>query len=186
MMFYLLFKWPYFLCSVNGNKNYKLKENTLIIANHYSKFDPLFIQMMFFRRPIHFITSIDMKKGLYTKFVGWVFNAIYLDFKNAYANFKDSIDHLKQGAIICIFPEGQVNKTKYGIRDFKTAYLTMAKNAESTILPIYIYPQLKLFKKNHIFIGDEINYDKLEIYRDKQEANEYIQSEILSYAPSAK
>lgn len=186
MMLYLFFRWPFFLCAINGNKKYTLKENTLIISNHYSKFDPFFVQMMFFKKPIHFVTSIDMKQGLYTKFIGWLFNAIYLDFKNAYANVKDSIEHLKNGAIICIFPEGQINKSKYGIQDFKTAYLTMAKKAESTILPIYIYPRLKPFRKNHIFIGDEIKYDKLEIYRDKQEANEYIQSEILSYAPNAK
>ena len=45
---FLFFAWPYFLYKKYGNTAYKLEKRTIIVANHYSTFDPFFIYLILF------------------------------------------------------------------------------------------------------------------------------------------
>jgi len=174
--------WPFFLYRRVGNRNYKIRGNTIIIANHYSNFDPFFIQLLFINRTIHFVTISDAKRKLHSRFLSWLFDAVYLD--DHWINYqfiKDSIKSLKEDHIMCIFPEGVINPRKYGFFDFKKTYLLLAEKAGSAILPLYIFPELRFFRKSSIYIGDPILLKDHE-FRTLDEANALIQSRIIDYS----
>ena len=179
---FLLFTWPLFLYKVLGNKSYKLKENTIIIANHYSNYDPFFIYLYFFKYHINFVTIIDVKKKIFTRFITWLFDCLYVNYHGINLSFfKESIKILKNNGIICIFPEGEINPSKYGFFEFYESYLHIAKKANSSILPIYIYPELKFFKKSTLYIGENITVEELNKYDDYIKLNIHIQTLIFDY-----
>lgn len=156
-LIFLTFTFPFFIVVVLGQNKYKLKENTIIIANHYSNFDPFLIQLIFPFKKIRFVALKDTKRKIHLKFITWLFNAIYVDQESYDFSFiKSALKLLQKGEILCIFPEGVVNPSKFGFFDFKKSYLFLAKRANSTILPIYIYPRLNFFRKNILYVDSEI------------------------------
>lgn len=77
-----------------------------------------------------------------------------------------SIDALKNNEIICIFPEGTINRTKDTILPFKHGAVSIAKKTNKRIVPFIIIGKYKLFRKsikikflNPIFINDELNIE---------------------------
>ena len=74
-----------------------LKPNTILISNHYSNFDPFFIQMRFLFKDIRFVTLRDVKKKLHLRFIAWLFNAVYVDPSRADVTFfKEAMSALKK------------------------------------------------------------------------------------------
>lgn len=181
MGLFLVPTWPFFLYQSKGNRNHRLTANTLIIANHYSNFDPLFIQMKYFFTPIRFIAIKDTQLKIYSRFITWLFDCIYVDADQITPSFiKTTVQTLKQGGIVCIFPEGVVNPRKFGFFDFKKGYLHIVKRTQSTLLPIYIYPALKLFKKSTLHIGE--SFKMPEDVNDLDDFNTNVMMLFMNYA----
>ena len=178
MGLFLIPTFPFFLYKTCGNKKLTLKPNTIIISNHYSNFDPFFIQMRFIFKDIRFVTLRDVKKKLHLRFIAWLFNAIYVDpSRTDITFFKEAVRALEKGSILCIFPEGVVNPRKYGFFDFKLGYIKLAYKANSTIIPIYLHPTLKAFKgsKIHVLNPIDIKNNTLE----PSNLNAKIQSDVM-------
>jgi 1-acyl-sn-glycerol-3-phosphate acyltransferase len=183
MGLFLIPTFPFFFYKTYGNKKIILKPNTILISNHYSNFDPFFIQMRFLFKDIRFVTLRDVKKKLHLRFIAWLFNAVYVDPSRADVTFfKEAMSALKNGSILCIFPEGVVNPRKFGFFDFKMGYIKLAFKANSTIVPIYLYPALKAFKRSkiHILNAIEISCTTLE----PSDLNAKIQSDIMEVSSS--
>lgn len=96
--------------------------------------------------------------------------------------FKQATKILSNGGVVCIFSEGFVNPRKYGFFDFKASYILLAEKSDAKILPIYLYPDLTVFKRSRIYIGTPVSRQKYGKYTDKDEASTYIQSMIMEYA----
>ena len=182
-LFLLLF-WPFFLYKKYGNTDYKLKDRTIIISNHYSDFDPFFIYLMYgINKKIHFVTIVETKKKLWSRFLTWLFDCLYIDSSSAnMAFFKQSISILKDDGIICIFPEGYVNHRKYGFLDFKASYIFLARKTQATILPLYIYPRISFLKKSLIYIGTPHETEDYSQFDDYDVASMHIQARVMDYA----
>lgn len=182
-LFLLLF-WPFFLYQKHGNTDYTLAGRTIIISNHYSNFDAFFIYWIYGRnQKIHFVTIAETKKKLWSRFITWLFDCLYIDSSTAnVAFFKKCIHILNDDGIICIFPEGYVNHRKYGFLDFKASYVFLARKTQSVILPLYIYPQLSFFKKSLIYIGTPFETKDYSHLVDHDEASIHIQSHVMDYA----
>lgn len=174
-----LILWPYMFSKVFGNKPKSL-QNTIIIANHYSNLDPFIIKSIFRKEKITFVATTDVKKRIWSRVLTWAFDTVYVDSnKINYSFFKQSIDILKRGGSICIFPEGYVNPRKYGFLDFKRSYAMLAIKAQANVLPIYMFPQDKMFKKNEINLLEMVPYESFKNYKDSEELNMYFFSMIL-------
>lgn len=182
--FFLLFSWPFFLYKKYGNTGYKLTNRTIIISNHYSNFDPFFIYLIYGRnKKIHFVTIAETKKKLWSRFVTWLFDCLYVDTStNNIVFFKECIRILNNDGIICIFPEGFVNHRKYGFLDFQASYVFLARKTQATILPLYIYPRGQLFKKSLIYIGKPFETKDYSHIADHEMASMHIQSHVMDYS----
>lgn len=180
---FLFFAWPYFLYKKYGNTAYKLEKRTIIAANHYSTFDPFFIYLIYRKQKIHFVTIIETKKKLFTRYITWIFDCLFIDYKEMNIGFfKKTINILKNDGIVCIFPEGVVNNRKFGFFDFEKSFIYFALKAKAQILPLYIYPEISFFKKSIIYIGNIIPYKKIEEINDLENAAIYVQSKIMEYS----
>lgn len=180
---FLVFAWPFFLYRKYGNKEYQLEGRTVIIANHYSDFDPFFIWMMYHKKKIWFVTISDTKKRCVTRFVTWLFDCLYIDYETKNMKFfRDGLKVLKEDGIICIFPEGVINPRKYGFLDFHGSFFFFAKKTRAKILPLYVYPELKPFKRSSVYVGDPILPEEYETYKDDDIAVIRIQSKIMDYS----
>lgn len=174
---------PFFIYRTYGNKKYQLSRNTILICNHYSNFDPIFIQLKFFTKKIRFVALKIPKRKLFLRLITWLFDCIYVDPDKVNLNFyKTAIKSLNRGDILCIFPEGVVNPRKVGFFDFKEAYLRLGKKTKSKIVPLYLYPDLRPFRKTKLYIGQEIDIDGDDQTLD--ELNTNIMSLIMDYQAS--
>lgn len=181
---FLFFCWPFFLYKKYGNPEHKIGGRTIIISNHYSNFDAFFIYLMYGRdKKINFVTIAETKKKLWSRFITWLFDCIYIDSSTAnIAFFKESIRTLNNDGIICIFPEGFVNHRKYGFLDFQASYVYLARKTQATILPIYIYPRLSSLAKTLIYIGAPLEVKDYSHIVDLDDASMHIQSKVMDYA----
>ena len=180
---FLFFTWPFFLYKKYGNKKYKLQGRTLIVANHYSNFDPFFIYLIYGRKKIYFVTIIETKKKLLSRFVTWLFDCLFIDYNSSnFGFFKQCLEILKNDGIICIFPEGAINPRKRGFFEFKNSFIFLAKKTNANVLPLYIYPALSFFKKSKVYIGDIITPQTLSQYDDLDVASIYVLSKIMDYS----
>lgn len=180
----LLLFWPFFLYKKYGNTDYKLNKRTIIISNHYSNFDAFFIYLIYGRnKKIHFVTIAETKKKLWSRFITWLFDCVYIDSNTANISFfKECIRILNNDGLICIFPEGFVNHRKYGFLEFQASYIYFARKTQAVILPLYIYPQLSLFKKTIIYVGAPFETRDYSHIVDREVASMHIQSHVMDYA----
>ena len=183
LLILLFFLWPFFLYKTYGNKDYKLRGKTIIICNHYSTFDAFFIYLRFHKKNIRFLTIIDVKKNIISRFLTWLFDCLYIDYKSYNVSlFKELINILNNDGVICIFPEGEINPTKFGVMTFQKSFMYLAEKTGATILPLFVYPELTFLKKSKLFIGDEITAEEYSKYSSREEAVNDIQFKICEYS----
>lgn len=180
----LLFTWPFFLYKKYGNTKQALEGRTIIIANHYSSFDAFFVYLIFGRqKQIRFITITETKKKLWSRFVTWLFDCLYIDHNSPHITFiKQCLDVLNNDGVLCIFPEGYVNPRKFGFLDFRASYILLARKTRAKILPLYIYPTLNFLKYNYVYVGDVVTDDYYNQYPDRDVASTHIQSKVMDYS----
>lgn len=168
-----------------GNTKYKLENNTIIVANHYSDYDPFLIYLLYgFKHKLYFFTSERVKKNFWTRIFCSAFNCLYvsLDPTQNIKLLKDSIKILKEGGIIVIFPEGVINDRKNGFIMFHESFAFLAKRAGSKILPLYMYPYIRPFKRNIVYIGDVMDEEKIKSLDDVTTISMVAQSRIMDYS----
>ncbi len=180
---FLLVAWPFFLYRKYGNSDWKPQGAVIVVANHYSAFDPFFLWMIFRREEPVFVTTADVKKRCNSAFVTWLFDCLYLDYatKN-YKFFKDCLRLLRAGRMLVIFPEGAVNPRKAGFFDFKRSFLFLARKTGCDILPVYLYPELRACRRSSVYIGDPVTEEEYSAIPDDLDAVTLVQSRILDYS----
>ena len=180
---FLIAAWPFFLYRRYGNLSRTLQGNTIIVSNHYSTFDPFFLYLNFRKRQIHFVTIIDVKKKLFPRFVTWLFNCMYLDYrKTNYTFFEQCIEILRHNGVLCIYPEGEINLLKFGFFEFKPSFILLAKKTSANILPVFIYPEYMPFRRTKLYIGEPLTKEAYGTYPDAEEAAVFVQSKIMEYS----
>ena len=180
----MIFVWPFFLYKKYGNKRYRLENRTIIVANHYSTWDPFYIYMIYGgKKKITFITIKEAKKRFFAGFFTWLFDCIFIDLESNHVLFiRQCMRVLKNDGILCIFPEGYYNPRKYGFLDFKPSFVFLSTKAKANVLPLYIYPESTIFRRSKIYIGDVIPWEKLNEYDDFDCAAMYVQSKVMDYS----
>lgn len=132
------------------------KEAYLLAGTHRSTLDPLVIGTVTIR-PIHYLAKKELMDipvlGAILKFMGVV--RVDRSTKNPEAK-KEAINVLNNGSIICVFPEGTINRTKdEPIIPFKYGAVSMAYKSKKPILPFAITGRPRVFNYHiKIIIGD--------------------------------
>lgn len=148
-IFYLLF-WP----KIISKKNVKIKGKAVIISNHVSNWDPLFIAVVF-RRHIFWMGKVELFKSAVARFF---LQGIAKAFpvrrgEGDLAAIRHSFRVLREGKLLGIFPEGKRNKTGE-LGRFEPGTSMIALKNDAPIVPLYIKGRYKLFRRMKLTVGE--------------------------------
>lgn len=133
------------------------KKGPIIFAGtHTSKFDFITVGCLTIR-PVHFLT----KKELYDTFKPFFkfMGLIRVDRSRSNPEAKEmAISALEDNKVICVFPEGTINKTDDYIMPFKKGAASFAIKTGAPVVPFAIINKTKLFKSRPIiYVGEPYN-----------------------------
>lgn len=159
--------------TVIGEENIPLDRPVLYVGNHRSYFD---IPLTYVRvpRPTGYIAKKEVEKIPLLR--NWMRNlhCLFLDRKNIKEGLKiilSSIEKIKSGISICIFPEGTRNKVNDTFLPFHDGSFKIAEKSGCPIIPMTINNSAAIFedhlpkmKKTHVIIeyGKPIYMNELE------------------------
>lgn len=98
--------WIIFRVHISGRENIPQDGAFVLVGNHISNFDPVILSFIT-PRPIHFMAKAELFR---TKFTKWLFESVKTikveRGSNDISAIKKSLNVLKNGEILGIFPEG--------------------------------------------------------------------------------
>lgn len=159
----------YFICFPtkfhNKEKIPPKDKSFLICANHVSGHDIVFVALKM-KKQVHFIAKEEIIKNPFIRFFALRLGVIPI--KRGMADTKalhGAIDNLRDGNVVCIFPQGTRHRDKAPeVSEFRSGAGMIVREAKCDILPIYIKPKnyrTKFFRKVDIYYGDMIKYEEL-------------------------
>lgn len=129
-----------------GLENIPAKGRIVLGGNHTNNFDCLLL-ISSTKRVVHFLAKDSLMKGakkIIFKNMGIIPVNRTIHDKQALAS---AINTLKEEKVVCVFPEGTINRTEDIIMPFKIGCVKMAKETDSYIIPYTITGEYKPFKK---------------------------------------
>ena len=140
----------------------KLPENgALLCPNHSSNWDPILVAL---KLPVNYRLHIMGKEELFRyKLLGWLLRKCGVFPVNRGATdiqaVKTSIQAIKQGDNLLIFPEGTVIRDGIGYADglpahAKAGVAVIGVRTGATMIPVFVDGKKKTFHKTRIIFGD--------------------------------
>ena len=186
---FFLFFWPFFLLQIKGQKPEKNINRKIIISNHYSDFDSFFLYLLYgFKNNIHFVAFDGVKKNPFTRLFCWAFNCIYVshDVINDTKAIRECVKVLKNDENLVIFPEGAMNPSKYGFFEFSRSFCFMSRMAKADVIYHYISPNVGLFKRTKVYVGETLSFQYIEECKDDEIAATKILAKVMDLAAKEK
>jgi 1-acyl-sn-glycerol-3-phosphate acyltransferase len=150
-----------------GKENIPQDEPLIICGNHRSFLDPPLIEVTCGRKS-RFLAKEELTKNKFLAALGWVFNVILVkrDSKEVKA-LKESLQTLKTGNCLALFPEGTRNGLEKGekVKD-GAAFFTVKTGAK--VLPVGISGGEKPFKQVTIKYGKPLDFSEYKNNKDKE------------------
>ncbi len=175
----------------------------LMIANHVSYIDWLILSVSC-PRPIRFIFNERYEKMPVSGWFLRLFSSLPVTPSRTREVMRKTSDAIRNGDIVCIFPEGQLSRTGI-MNEMKRGFTLIAKMAESPIQPVYLdsmWGSIFSFERNRYFkkwplhlrysltvnFGDPIPYENatpevareslLQLSRESLDARDELQSPL--------
>ncbi|WP_353894375.1 lysophospholipid acyltransferase family protein [Proteinivorax hydrogeniformans] len=160
--------YPY---KVHGKNNIPKEGKYIVASNHISLLDPIFL-VMIFPKTINFLAKKELFDvpilGGFLKKV----HVISVDRNTIDRNaVRRSIEVIQNNEILGVFPEGTRSKDLEPL-PAKPGVALFALKGECPILPVRIKGPIRLFRKNHIFIGEPF-------YLDRKKGNMKFQAQYI-------
>lgn len=149
-VFYLLF-FP----KIIGKKYTKIKGKAVIIANHLSMWDPIFIAVAFSRQ-IYWMGKIELFKNIFARFFFRVVKAFPVRRgEGDLPAIRHAFKLLRDGKLFGIFPEGK--RIKNGeLGRFEPGTSMIALKNDAPIIPLYIKGKYKFFRRMKLIVGEPV------------------------------
>lgn len=140
----------------------KIKGGALLISNHISLADPMYLLLAIWYRRHHFVA---MQKMFDNKFKRWLFthpfHCIEVNRENvSVKSFRNIVNHLKAGKLVTMFPEGHINIENDGVNSFKSGMIMMALKSGCPIVPVYIKRRKHWYSRLVVGIGEAFDVSK--------------------------
>lgn len=194
----VLVLWAWFIwfrpkmCYISEEAKKKIKGGGLIISNHNSFADNVYMQMFMPCRR-HYVVAANI--AFKNKFIAFLLKSllsIEIDRDNfSLSSMKTILRLLKDGKMINIYPEGMLNENRGTLLEFKDGVAVMARMAGVPIIPTYHMYRKNWLCRARIGVGEPIYLDKLglDTKEKTKEATEYIYQQeykLMKYMTEAK
>ena len=133
----------------------RIKGPAIIIANHVGMIDPMYLMLAIWYRRHRFVCKSDLMESKAGGFWLRMFRCIPIDRENAsFAAMRQIVDVLKEGNLVSMFPEGQVNTGSEMPAQFKSGMVLMSVQSGAPIIPVYIKPRKHGYDRIVAVIGE--------------------------------
>ena len=130
-----------------NKENIPKEGKCILVGNHTSNLDPLLI-ISSTKRTIRFLAKKEIHKGVLKRlFISAGTIPVDRSKKDETAKSKAK-EALKNNELICLFPEGTINRTNNTVMPFKYGSVSFASETNSPLVPFIITGKYKLFRKN--------------------------------------
>ncbi len=164
-LFYLLF-WP----KIIGKDKLRIKGEAIIVSNHISNWDPVFIGIAF-PRPVYWMGKSELFKNRIVSIILKALKSFPVKRgEGDLAAIRSAFRVLREGNLLGIFPEGTRIKTGELSR-FEPGTSLIALKNDAPVLPICISGRYKPFKRMKLIIGEP-----LYLYTGKKVSNASIET----------
>lgn len=158
--------------------------NTIICANHMSNWDPVLVACMV-KSPISFMAKDELFRvpvlGRLLKALGAF--PIKRDSSDI-AAIKLTLDILKGGNNICLFPQGTRHPGENPENtEIKSGISMLLNHSKANILPIAVYTKdyrVKLFRRVYIIVGEIREFEYYNFADNSKEEYQRVSGEIFS------
>lgn len=173
-----IFNLVVFRVEKNGEENIKKKGAYLICANHRSNWDaPILVSNL--KRKVYVMAKAELFKNKFIKWFGR--KCCVFPVKRGMRDIesiKYSLNLLKDGEILVIFPEGTRNgMEKNGKAQNGVAY--MAIRTGVPVIPVGIQGEMKPFKKVKLNIGEPLDFSQYKTNKPEKEILDKVSKEIM-------
>ncbi len=108
----------------------------------------------------HIMAKKEIGKNKFIKFICDKLEIILIDRGAAdLSSIRTTVNYLKKGEGLSIFPEGTRNKADEEIQDVKAGAVMFSVKGEAPIIPIIIHSRSKAFRRNYMIIGKPFYFD---------------------------
>ncbi|MDL2292180.1 1-acyl-sn-glycerol-3-phosphate acyltransferase [Acholeplasma sp. OttesenSCG-928-E16] len=156
IVFSLIFRTKY-IYEDKTNKKRKITGGTILVSNHNAWDDSLIILNAFFSRRLRFLVKKELagKKGRSATLMR-IFGMIFIDRKSLDMDaINASLEVLENNEVLTIFPEGtRVKGEEMG--GFKSGVSLLSLKSKVPIVPIYVKPYEKWYKRRVLVVGSKI------------------------------
>jgi acyl-[acyl-carrier-protein]-phospholipid O-acyltransferase/long-chain-fatty-acid--[acyl-carrier-protein] ligase len=121
---------------VAGFEHIPRSGGVLLLGNHISWIDWALVQLAC-PRPIRFVMQRDIYQSRLIKPFAKAFGAIPIASGHSKASLAEINRHLKNGEVVCLFPEGAISRNGQ-LGEFKKGYLRTTDDVEGYIVPFYL------------------------------------------------
>ena len=144
-----------FFPKIIGKKNTRIKGKAIVISNHLSMWDPLFIAVVF-RRQIFWMGKIELFKNVMARAFFYAVKAFPVRRgEGDLPAIRHAFRLLRDGRLFGIFPEGKRVKTGE-IDKFEPGTSMIALKTNAPVVPVYIKGKYKPFRRMKMIIGEPI------------------------------
>lgn len=163
--FHRFFMKPFFPYKKHGHVENFNDGPYIIVGNHLSVLDVL-LAAVATDKPIHYMAKKELcVKGI-SKWFTTKCEAIPVNRDgNDVRAIMQSMKYLKEGGIVCIFPEGTRNKTKELFLPFRSGATALSIKTHTPIIPMVQVTKIKAFRKQHVLYGEPFEFTE---YYDKK------------------
>ncbi|GAB4245859.1 MAG: hypothetical protein OHK005_11440 [Candidatus Methylacidiphilales bacterium] len=128
-------RWVYEVDAV-GAEVVNSVSGAVLVSNHVTYMDALVLQLAC-PRPIRFMVDESSCRGWINRWLVKTFGAIPLDLKRPDRGVAAACEAVRRGELVCLFPEGQVERTATLLRLSET-YRKVAEGAEVPVIPVWL------------------------------------------------
>ena len=172
-----IFKW-YYKPTIIGKENIPKEGPVIYCGNHRSYLDPPLI-VVTAGRHVRFMAKEELTKNKFLKFLGYVFDAIYVKRDNKeIAALKTTLKALKNKESIAMFPEGTRNGLEKG-ESVKEGVAFFVLQTGAKVQPVGIVGGEKPFKRVYVNYGKPLDYSDRVTKKPSKEELEQVSKEIM-------
>ena len=152
-IFYFLYR-----IKVVHKENLKFEGQMILISNHRSNNDPIFLHLLV-KPKVYFMAKSELFKNPFLRWIITAFGAFPVE-RGAgdLAAIKNAFKILRAGGILGIFPEGTRTRTNE-IRRFQHGAAMIAIRTGAPVLPVYLSRTLRPFCKTYVMVGEPIRIE---------------------------
>lgn len=125
---------------VCGHDNLPKKGGALLVANHVSWLDGVFL-ILTSSRPVRMIAFSTYVQNPWVKWLTELYNTIPINIddgpKALMASIKSARNAIKDGELVCIFAEGKLTRSGY-LQPFQSGLMKIIKGTGAPVIPVYI------------------------------------------------